>query len=123
MLWAVLVAWNAGPKYAVKRFAQGQETDRPLSIARWQVWVSTICPVLSMAYLVIMIEITIAWNRIIGANSMDSVGQLLPFIIGIARLGKVVYRTIKERLMAVDVDSQELYCHGIRRSVQHSGSI
>ncbi len=116
-------AWNGVLKGAAKRFAHVQKILRPSSAARWQGWVSTIYSIFSMVYLVIMIEMTIAWNNILGANSIDSVGQLVPFVIGITGLGNVVYGTVRERLLAVEVDSQGLYRHGYRRSTELSGNI
>ena len=45
-----------------------------------------------------MVELTLLWNPIVGANSMDSVGQLVPLVIGATGLCKVLYLLLRERL-------------------------
>lgn len=50
--------------------------------------------------LVLQIELTIAWNGSSGLQSLSTVGQLIPFIIGVGWLIKVVWS--KWRLVSAD---------------------
>jgi hypothetical protein len=47
--------------------------------------------------LVISTELTINWNAIRGVNNLNTVGQLIPFCLGVGGLGKVVWAAFYER--------------------------
>ncbi|KAI1496884.1 hypothetical protein F5X99DRAFT_47445 [Biscogniauxia marginata] len=36
-------------------------------------------------------ELTIAWNKVTGVNTLDSAGQLIPFLVGLGIMGRVLY--------------------------------
>ncbi|KAK3366652.1 hypothetical protein B0T24DRAFT_596566 [Lasiosphaeria ovina] len=65
---------------------------------RWRIWAKMIVSFTAIGYIVVMVEITLAWNPIEGANGMDSVGQLVPLIIGAMGLVKIAYLFLRERL-------------------------
>jgi hypothetical protein len=43
---------------------------------------------------VVATEVTIRWNKIRGVDSLDSVSQLVPFVIGLGQLLYVLYRSV-----------------------------
>ena len=45
--------------------------------------------------LIVQVELTIVWNSISGLSSLSSLGQLIPFILGLGGLLKVVWRKWK----------------------------
>lgn len=47
-------------------------------------------------YSVIGIELTLQWNHGTGVYSINSVGQFIPFVIGLVGFSKVIYEPIKE---------------------------
>jgi len=47
--------------------------------------------------LIIGTELTINWNSIHGVTKLDSVGQLIPFCLGVGGLFRVIYAAIMER--------------------------
>jgi hypothetical protein len=51
--------------------------------------------IFSLAYSVIGIEMTLYWNSITGVYTINTTGQLIPFVIGLAGLAKVVYEPVK----------------------------
>lgn len=42
-------------------------------------------------------ELVLHWNKIHGVYSLDSVGQLIPFILGLGQLLDVLYRHYKKK--------------------------
>lgn len=50
--------------------------------------------VLSIAWFITSIETTIRWNSIQGVHSIDSTGQLIPFIIGCVSASQVLKKVI-----------------------------
>jgi len=52
--------------------------------------------IVSLIYSVIGIEMTLHWNHVTGVYSINSVGQLIPFVIGLVGFIKVVYEPLKE---------------------------
>jgi hypothetical protein len=46
--------------------------------------------VLSIAWFITSIECTIIWNDIRGVNTIDTTGQLIPFIIGCVSASQVI---------------------------------
>jgi hypothetical protein len=66
---------------------------------RRDVMASIIMPtanVVSLIYSVIGIEMTLQWNHVTGVYSINSVGQLIPFVIGLAGFVKVIYEPLKD---------------------------
>jgi hypothetical protein len=51
--------------------------------------------VLSLIYSVLGIELTLYWNHIRDVYTINTTGQLIPFVIGLAGLAKVIYEPIK----------------------------
>jgi hypothetical protein len=49
-----------------------------------------------MAWVVFAIELTIKWNRIRGVYVVNSTGQLIPFVIGIAGILKTLFTIVRE---------------------------
>lgn len=54
--------------------------------------------------LVLSIELTLAWNHISGVNIIGTVGQLIPFILGVGGLVKVLWSRLR---MGGDSDGEE----------------
>lgn len=52
--------------------------------------------VVSLIYSVIGIEMTLQWNHVTGVYTINSVGQLIPFVIGLAGFVKVIYEPLKD---------------------------
>ena len=44
-----------------------------------------------IVFMVLQVELTIAWNYVTRLSSLSSLGQLIPFIIGVGGLGKVLW--------------------------------
>ncbi|KAI0884986.1 uncharacterized protein GGS22DRAFT_136864 [Annulohypoxylon maeteangense] len=55
----------------------------------WNVYV-----VLSIIWFILSIEFTLSWNNIQGVNSIDSAGQLIPFVIGAVSTLQVMKKVI-----------------------------
>ncbi|XDG03685.1 hypothetical protein ABKA04_003300 [Annulohypoxylon sp. FPYF3050] len=55
----------------------------------WNIFV-----VLSIIWFILSIELTLSWNNIKGVNSIDSAGQLIPFVIGAVSTLQVVKKVI-----------------------------
>ena len=53
----------------------------------------------SCCFLIISIELTIAWNRIEGLNSIGAVGQLVPAVLGVGGIVRVAWARWKESNM------------------------
>lgn len=60
--------------------------------------------------IIVQVELTISWNHVQGLNSLTSIGQLIPFILGVGGLLKVVWgkwclvrRGIKEEIGVQEV--------------------
>ncbi|KAK0738671.1 hypothetical protein B0T18DRAFT_422555 [Schizothecium vesticola] len=70
-----------------------------LWMPRSRIWLQMVLSVVSMCYLVVMVEMTLFWNPIVGANRMDSVGELLPLVIGATGLLRVLYILLREGLL------------------------
>lgn len=62
-----------------------------------------------IAVLVLQVELTIAWNHVSGLQSLSSLGQLIPFILGVGGLGKVLWG--KWRMVSKGVTEEELAKH------------
>jgi len=52
--------------------------------------------------LVLSIELTVWWNSITGVNQIGTVGQLVPFVLGVGGLIKVLWSWLQMRLGTVD---------------------
>lgn len=52
------------------------------------------CVVLSIAWFITSIELTIRWNNIRNVNNIDTTGQLIPLIIGCVSTSQVVKKLI-----------------------------
>ncbi|KAI1090114.1 hypothetical protein F5B19DRAFT_336883 [Rostrohypoxylon terebratum] len=50
--------------------------------------------VLSIIWFILSIELTLSWNNIKGVNSIDSAGQLIPFVIGAVSTLQVIKKVI-----------------------------
>jgi hypothetical protein len=61
----------------------------------FRVLTSVSASVTSLAYSIIGIEMTLYWNSISGVYTINTTGQLIPFVIGLACLTKVVYEPVK----------------------------
>jgi len=47
--------------------------------------------VICIAWAVLSVELTLAWNNITGVNTLNSTGQLIPFIIGVVGFVRLLY--------------------------------
>lgn len=111
--WAGMVILKTTPHGAITRFSQVRKQLGTTSTARWRLWVSSSLGVLSILYLVIMIEMTIRWNGGVGANTMENVGQLIPLVIGLAGLGKTIYEGLKAHLVTPNVNSEGVHINSL----------
>lgn len=74
------------------------QTYAPSLGPRWHRWLTLFISAISMVYLAIMVEMTIAWNEITGSYSVDSHGQLVPLIIGVSALVKVCFLQFRRKM-------------------------
>ncbi|KAG8532845.1 uncharacterized protein KY384_002723 [Bacidia gigantensis] len=51
---------------------------------------------LFIAVLIVQVEMTLVWNNVTGLNSLSSLGQLIPFILGVGGLGKVLWAKVTQ---------------------------
>lgn len=56
---------------------------------------------IALLYSLIGIELMLKWNGVTGVYTMRSVGQLIPFVIGLAGLLKVIYDAAREKLVSI----------------------
>ncbi|TID15936.1 hypothetical protein E6O75_ATG08994 [Venturia nashicola] len=68
--------------------------------------------------LVISVELTINWNAIKGVNNLNTVGQLIPFCLGVGGLGKVLWAATMEKDRR---DSERVCYYGRCTSVSRRG--
>jgi hypothetical protein len=73
--------------------------------------------VLSIAWFIVSIETTIHWNNIQGVNTIDSTGQLIPFVIGCVSASQALKKIIllalgKVSLPAPEVASFKMFISG-----------
>jgi len=69
----------------------------PPKPARWQVISLGWAMFFACSVLVIGTELTIQWNDIQGVQNLSSVGQLIPFCVGVGGLVKVIWAAVMER--------------------------
>jgi cation transport ATPase len=60
--------------------------------------IETVFRVASIAMVILVTELTIAWNKIQGVNDTKSVGQLIPLMIGVGGIGHVLLVAIREAI-------------------------
>jgi hypothetical protein len=70
------------------------EEDRTFQLG--YVALSMVNTLLILAIGVVSTELTIKWNNIQGVYTLNSVGQLVPFIIGLGLLMNVAYLLLKK---------------------------
>jgi hypothetical protein len=58
-----------------------------------------------IAYSILSVELTLSWNQFDGVNTVDSVGQLIPLIIGIVSLAGLLYGFTVERSVIDSTDT------------------
>ena len=68
-----------------------QLSQIPFTVARWK-WIYEAAKTLGVLMLFIgQVELTIAWNHMGGVQALTTVGQLIPFILGVGGLVKVLW--------------------------------
>ncbi|KAI0876303.1 hypothetical protein GGS24DRAFT_452081 [Hypoxylon argillaceum] len=75
----------------MERAANIHISSEPPHTKKWHVWLQRGVCSLSLTYLVVMIEATIRWNKLQGVHSVNSVGQIIPLVVGITCLVQVLY--------------------------------
>lgn len=62
----------------------------------WEAWYMTLKDLLIHIIVIVQIELTLVWNHVSGlTNLWSSVGQLIPFVIGMSGLSLVISRWVK----------------------------
>ena len=59
----------------------------------------------SLALMVPAVELSIQWNQIRGVQALDSVGQLVPFILALGQFAHVAYSTLRAKLY-VEIEAE-----------------
>ena len=77
------------------RFSRGR------LLSRWWNSLSVIFSILVFTWIVLAVELTLFWNAIDGVYNLSTVGQLIPFIIGILGLVRSLHLVIMEYLEMV----------------------
>lgn len=52
--------------------------------------------ILELVYSIVGIELTIRWNSIRDVYSINTTGQLIPFVIGLVGLVEIIYGAVKD---------------------------
>jgi cation transport ATPase len=60
--------------------------------------IETVFRVASIAMVILVTELTIAWNKIQGVNDTKSVGQLIPLMIGVGGIGHVLLEATRKAI-------------------------
>lgn len=76
--------------------------------------------------LVLSVELTVAWNGVSGVNQIGTVGQLVPFVLGVGGLVKVLWSWLQGRLgtggeEALGVGGEEAESSGSRLAAAYYG--
>lgn len=70
-------------------------SQMPLVISP-RIWTIMAAETLAMImFLIVQVELTIAWNSISGLSSLSTLGQLIPFILGVGELLKVLWQKFR----------------------------
>jgi hypothetical protein len=80
-------SWFPTPRSVQAIAADGRENH--------MFWFTEGISLFSLAYSVIGIEMTLYWNSISDVYTINTTGQLIPFVIGLVGLAKVTYEPIK----------------------------
>ena len=77
--------------YLLAIASDAQLSQIPLTITP-KIWTFTALENLAIIVaLIVQVELTISWNHISGLQSLDTLGQLIPFILGVGGLLKVLW--------------------------------
>ncbi len=98
--WLTSIVLGAGPRKALWHlfWARLPLLTDPRETPRWKTWCANGLALVSMAYVVVMIEVTISWNLLDDANAVDSIGQLLPLVVGVTGLLRILYLSVKNAI-------------------------
>ncbi|KAH6617433.1 hypothetical protein F5144DRAFT_392350 [Chaetomium tenue] len=98
---------RAGRRATAQYFTAPGFLSRDKETPRWQIWARIVVNVASVCYIIVMVEMTLAWNPTLeGANTLESVGQLVPLIIGVAGLLRISYSLLRKPIQADSSISQ-----------------
>ena len=87
-----LTETSNAPDWHILAIASDIQLSQIPSIRSPRVWVGMAVQKLSLiTMLIIQVELTIAWNNISGLQRFDTLGQLIPFILGVGGLMKVLW--------------------------------
>ena len=75
--------------------------DKGRLFSTWWDIVSVISRTLGLTWFILAVELTLMWNLVGGVNDLGSVGQLIPFIIGLLGLVRSVHLVIMELIRIV----------------------
>ena len=104
LIWPTLSCIQAGRRVTAQYFITAPGISR--------IWARIAISVASVCYVIIMVEMTLTWNPTIeGANTLESVGQLVPLTIGVTGLLRISYLLLRKPLQV-----------GSGRSQRHSPS-
>jgi hypothetical protein len=101
LIWPTLSCIQAGRRVTAQYFITAPGISfGDKGTPRWQIWVRIAISVGSVCYVIVMVELTLAWNPTIkGANTLESVGQLVPLMIGMIGLLRIFYLLLRKRLL------------------------
>jgi hypothetical protein len=116
LIWPTLSCIQAGRRVTAQYFITAPGISfGDKGTPRWQIWVRIAISVGSVCYVIVMVELTLAWNPTVeGANTLESVGQLVPLIIGMTGLLRIFYLLLRKRLQDGSSGSQR---HGLPREI------
>ncbi|GAW20623.1 hypothetical protein ANO14919_101310 [Xylariales sp. No.14919] len=95
--WVLAAIRHSGLRILIGRAVHMRTGSGSPHTKRWHVWLQRVSCTLSLIYLAVMVEATIYWNKFHGVNSITSVGQIIPFVIGIICLIQVLYAFLTSR--------------------------
>jgi hypothetical protein len=70
----------------------------------WTQSILTAINTFSIVWAIVSVELTISWNKLTGVDTLNSTGQLIPFIIGIVALLQLFHGLSVERSNIISID-------------------
>lgn len=96
--------------------------NRGRLLSRWWNSLSVVFSIFVFTWIILAVELTLFWNAVEGVYNLSTVGQLIPFIIGILGLVRSLHLVIMEYLEMVCFGPNFLillcphHCHELRAS-------
>lgn len=106
----IVRAWHGvGFRDMLLSFLESLDAENK-AIPLWKFYLSQLALVLCLVFMLLMAELTIAWNNITGdVNRIGTVGQVVPLLVGIAGFLKVILGSLQKMARASSSEDHELF--------------